>query len=506
MTQPAGWARLDPRMLAVAPGQELVRFLPLLVIALLAGRGGDQPFWALGVLLLAGTTGVLRWLTTRYRVDAERVEVHSGLVFRQHRSVPRDRVRTVDVTANPLQRLFGLAVLRVGTGRQQESRQEELALNAVSAPEAERLRALLLDRSPREPTTGPAPADLTSPVPAGQAPPTTAGQTPVRELARFSWTWLRFAPLTVFGVVAVGALAGTIWQLLEQFGVSPFDAALTRTLIEWLTGSPVWTAALTIVAGVLIIGTLGAIVLYTQTWWRYRLTRHPDNTIQVNRGLLTRRSISLEERKLRGVTVDEPLLLRAGGGASCTAVATGSGGSGQAQLLPPAPRAEAHRVAAAVLREANPPTLRPLRRHPRAALRRRLIRTVLPTMVPLAGLAVADVWLPSWPWQLATALLLPASVLLALDRYRNLGHTETARQLITREGSLVRRTIALQHQGIIGWKIEQSIFQRRAGIATITATTAAGSGAYRILDVELPEGLLVADSATPGLLTPFLQR
>lgn len=530
MTQPAGWARLDPRMLAVAPGQELVRFLPLLVVALLAGRGGDQPFWVLSVLVLAAGTGVLRWLTTRYRVDAERVEVHSGLVFRQHRSVPRDRVRTVDVTANPLQRLFGLAVLRVGTGRQQESRQEELALNAVSASEAERLRALLLDRSRRAPTTGPAPADQTPPTtgqatdlvpltlapPApgdqalpetvDQAPPAPAGQTPVRELSRLSWSWLRFAPLTVLGVVAVGALAGTAWQLLELSGVSPFDANLAHTLIEWLTGSPVWIAALTIVAGVLVIGTLGAIVLYIQTWWRYQLTRHPDNTIQVNRGLLTRRSISLEERKLRGVTVDEPLLLRAGGGASCTAVATGSGGSGQAQLLPPAPRAEAHRVAAAVLREANPPTLRPLRRHPRAALRRRLIRTVLPTMVLLAGLAIADVWLPSWPWQLATVLLLPASVLVALDRYRNLGHTETDRQLVTREGSLVRQTIAIQHQGIIGWKIEQSIFQRRAGIATVTATTAAGSGAYRILDVELPEGLLVADSATPGLLTPFLQH
>jgi len=542
MSQPAGWARLDPRMLAVAPGQELVRFLPLLVVALLAGRGNEQPFWVLGVLVMAAGTGVLRWLTTRYRVDAERVEVHSGLVFRQHRSVPRDRVRTVDVTANPLQRLFGLAVLRVGTGRQQESRQQELALNAVSASEAERLRGLLLDRSQRvdpagSAATGPtppagstAPAGPTPPAgsatgsapPAGSvaagsaeagsaptiatglAPPAATRAPAVRELARISWTWLRFAPLTVFGVVAVGALLGTTWQLLEQFGVSPTDVDLARTLFDRLTGSPVWLAAVTITAGVLVVGTLGAVVLYAEAWWRYRLTRHPDNTLQIDRGLLTRRSVSLEERKLRGVTVAEPLLLRAGGGASCTAVATGSGGSGRAQLLPPAPRAQAHRVAAAVLREATPPTLAPLRRHPRAALRRRLIRAVLPALALLAVLGIADLWLPSWPWQLAAILLVPASVLVALDRYRNLGHAETARQLVAREGSVLRQTVALQHQGIIGWKIEQSIFQRRAGIATVTATTATGSGAYRVLDVELPEGLLVADSATPGLLTPFL--
>jgi putative membrane protein len=541
MSQPAGWARLDPRMLAVAPGQELVRFLPLLVVALLAGRGDEQPFWVLGVLGMAAGTGILRWLTTRYRVDAERVEVHSGLVFRQHRSVPRDRVRTVDVTANPLQRLFGLAVLRVGTGRQQESRQQELALNAVRASEAERLRVLLLDRSPRPgpaaagrapstliPTATPGQAPTATPglVPtstAGQAPTATPGQAPavatglvptaatglvpaVRELSRISWSWLRYAPLTTFGVVAVGALAGTAWQLLEQFGVSPTDAEFARAVLQWLTRSPAWLAAVTIAAGVLVIGALGAIVLYAEAWWRYRLTRHPDNTLQVNRGLLTRRSVSLEERKLRGVAVHEPLLLRAGGGASCTAVATGSGGSGRAQLLPPAPRTEAHRVAAAVLREPNPPTLAPLRRHPRAARRRRLIRAVLPALTLLAGLAITDLWLPSWPWQLASVLLVPASVLVALDRYRNLGHAGTARQLVAREGSVRRQTVALQHQGIIGWKIEQSIFQRLAGIATVTATTAAGSGAYRVLDVELPEGLRVADSATPGLLTPFLLR
>lgn len=488
MTEPpaTGWARLDPRMLAVAPGQELVRYLPLLIAALVAGRGTEQP-WALAVLVLAAATGVLRWLTTRYKVDAERVEVRSGLVFRQHRSVPRDRVRTVDVTAGPLQRLFGLAVLRVGTGRQQETKQQELALNAVSAPEAERLRTLLLDRSPV--------AERATAAESAEGPG-------VVELARIDWSWLRFAPLTVFGVVAVGALLGTTWQLLEQFGVDVFDLDVVRSAVDWTTGRPTWQAIATPAVLLIAIGTVGSLVMYVEAWWNYRLTRHPDNTLQVNRGLLTKRSVSLEERRLRGATVDEPLLLRAGGGASCSAVATGS--SGRGQLLPPAPRTEAHRVATEGLREPEPPTLVALRRHPPAAVRRRLIRAVVPVLVIVAGLAVADTWLPSWPWLLAAAVLMPASALLGVDRYRNLGHTNTARQLVTREGSIVRQTVALHHVGIIGWRIEQSIFQRRAGLATVTATTAAGAGAYRVLDVDLPEGLTTARTATPGLLDPFL--
>jgi membrane protein YdbS with pleckstrin-like domain len=246
-----------------------------------------------------------------------------------------------------------------------------------------------------------------------------------------------------------------------------------------------------ITTGLGVLAVLAVAHILVMPTWRFR----------VHRWEATRDAVYTQSGWL-----NEPLLLRAGGGASCTAVATGSGGSGRTQLLPPAPRAEAHRVAATVLREANSPTLVPLRRHPRAALRRRLIRAVLPALAMLAGLGIADVWLPSWPWQLTAVLLVPGSVLVALDRYRNLGHAETVRQLVAREGSVVRQTVALQHQGIIGWKIEQSIFQRRAGIATVTATTAAGSGAYRVLDVELPEGLLVADSATPGLLSPFLLR
>ena len=36
-------------------------------------------------------------------------------------------------------------------------------------------------------------------------------------------------------------------------------------------------------------------------------------------------------------------------------------------------------------------------------------------MVVVAGLAVADTWLPSWPWLLAAAVLTPASALLGVD-------------------------------------------------------------------------------------------
>ena len=40
---------------------------------------------------------------------------------------------------------------------------------------------------------------------------------------------------------------------------------------------------------------------------------------------------------------------------------------------------------------------------------------------------------------------------------------------------------------MIGWTITSSPFQRRAGLLTLTATTAANRGAYLIYDVEASE-------------------
>ena len=72
--------------------------------------------------MLVVLAGVLRWRTTRYRITAERVELHSGWLRRQRRSVPRDRIRTVDLTARLLHRVFGLSVVQVERGRRRRRR------------------------------------------------------------------------------------------------------------------------------------------------------------------------------------------------------------------------------------------------------------------------------------------------------------------------------------------------------------------------------------------------
>ncbi|MGH8965701.1 MAG: PH domain-containing protein, partial [Actinomycetes bacterium] len=127
-----GWQRLDPRMLAVTPLRQLIALLPVILAVLVVGVRQDigDRIYGLLVVLVVVLAGMLRWVTTRYRITRERVELRSGLLFRTTRSIPRDRIRSVDLTAGPVHRIFGLSVVKIGTGeRTAGDASRELALD-----------------------------------------------------------------------------------------------------------------------------------------------------------------------------------------------------------------------------------------------------------------------------------------------------------------------------------------------------------------------------------------
>lgn len=162
-----------------------------------------------------------------------------------------------------------------------------------------------------------------------------------------------------------------------------------------------------------------------------------------------------------------------------------------------------------MLREPLAPTGAPLTPHPTAARARRLRRALTAALAPVLVLtALGALLTPVLLWiALGCAVVgLPLSVALALDAYRSLGHTLSGGYLVTRSGTVRRSTAALQRSGVIGWTVRQSCFQRRAGLLSVTATTAAGGGAYTARDTDASEGLAFASEAVPGLLEPFLVR
>ena len=136
-------------MLLVAPARELLRFVPLLVVLLFVGRADDSgPPWGLIGAAVVIALGLARYLSTRFRITSAAVEIRTGLVTRRTSTVPRQRIRSVDVSADPLHRLLRLVRLQIGTGTSGERHEESLVLDGLRADEATALRTELLHRAP----------------------------------------------------------------------------------------------------------------------------------------------------------------------------------------------------------------------------------------------------------------------------------------------------------------------------------------------------------------------
>ncbi len=485
----APWRRLATGLLLVEPAREVIKFIPLLIALIFAGRAGESgPPWGLIGTVAVIALGISRWVTTRYRITPTVIEVRKGLLQRKHLTVPRDRVRTVDVSAHPLQRMLGLVKVHIGTGTSHHGA-EPLALDGLRASSAASLRAELLhhatDRQAGPDAAGPPGSDDG---PGGSADRHRDSDAET-ELARLDPRWIKYAPATLSGVLTAAVLIGFGWRILNEAQLDPAQFSVIHQALRHLSGTPLWVDIVQGGIAVFVVVSLLSVAGYVLSFWGYRLTRHAGGTLGVRRGLLTTRSTSIEERRLRGLERSEPLLLRAVGGARLHVIATGlrhqGSERGGALLLPPAPLRTVVEVEAKVLGTAQPGQY-PLVQHGPAARRRRYTRALGLTVLIVVALVGLAWWTGRSPLAASffLLLLLPAA-LLAGDRYRNLGHAVVDNRLITRAGSLVRRRAVLAVPGVIGLTIRQSIFQRRNGLITVTATTAAGRQHYEVPDVPV---------------------
>ncbi|UGT64253.1 PH domain-containing protein [Nocardia asteroides] len=533
------WLRLDKRMLLVHPVTEVVKYVPVLIGSVILGASSGNHLWSLIPTGIVVGLALTRWFTTTYRVGPTHVELRTGLLQRRSLSVPRSRIRSVDIEADLLHRALGLAVLAIGTGQQAEAG-ERFKLDALDARLVPGLRAELLD----DPVA--AARDAVVEEPSG------------REIGHWRAGWVRYAPLSLTGFAIVAPVVGFGFQY--GFGERVFRSAVRGVG----GGNPVLGVTGLVLLVVLVI-SVAACAQYLATYYGLRVL-DDGRTLHLRHGFFTTRQITLDLARFRGATVKEPLLLRVAGAAQLEAIMTGE--NPRQRILPQAPGARVHHTLAHLLTPAarrvgaHAPVLVPgepddfaegdalaaeapprtrsvgldvptrtdlpgsgielpgtapeaaeapgsveLISHGRAARYRRYTHAVNPTaataLVPLLA-SLAGVRYSPW-WWLAPALLTLAAVALAEDRYRGLGHAVLPATplaptwLVTRSGSLDRDRDCLAAPGVLGWTVRQTFFQRRAGLATLVAATGAGKKRYQVLDVPVARAYEIIEQVTPGL-------
>ena len=376
-------------MLLVHPVLEPMKFFPFLIGIFVLGSTGDDNWWQFIGVGIPIAVGVMRFLTTTYRITPTQVELQRGLIGKSVLTARLDRVRAVELTSSPIHRILGLAKVEIGTASGGKQDDDKFALDSLPVAEAREMRVALLHRV----DTRTAPEDGCR---RGASQDDTV-------LVRLDPRWVRFAPLTSSGNVIAAGLLAVFGQFADRAHIG-IDEQQAEDLV---TGISVVLVVVLVPLAFIVLGAVFAVLGYLISNWGFTLSRDArGRSFHVRRGLLTTTETSLERERVRGLELGEQLGLRLAGAGRLSAVVTGISKDERSstQLVPPAPIAVVREVGAEILEDASPIHLT-LQQHGPAAQRRRYTRALVGASV-LPVLALVLVLTTPLPWWVVLPTLL----------------------------------------------------------------------------------------------------
>ncbi|MGY4397488.1 putative membrane protein [Sphingomonas sp. UYAg733] len=426
-------------------------------------------------------TAVLRWIAWRrftYLLTDDAVVIESGVLSRNRRTIPYERMADVGIEQRPLQRLFGLATLTLETGG---AGQDEGKLDSVSMAEAERLRAVL-HRQRAGAVVSEAPENQADPVPAPIASllfAMDAGRVLLSGLFNFSLVWIAVALGAVqFLAPALGIDDETFWR-----------AAADRTdrIGAAQTGS--WVAAIATGAMlVLVLGVVAGLIRTTLRDYGFSLSDDGGRLRRV-RGLLTRSETVIALPRIQLAAIDSgPLRRWLGWQRLRGQLLGGEGATGRQDLAPLARADELDRLLDAL----RLPRIDPV--DMTQVSHRHVWRTMLRSVaLPALVIAAAAFW--KLEALFALPLLLP-TLAIALLRRKYHRYALDGDLLQVQRGVVARTLWVVPIARIQSITLSRGWIQRRLGLASVCIDTA-GAGIFAGPDIhdlrESAAAALVAD-------------
>ncbi|MBL8755190.1 MAG: PH domain-containing protein [Planctomycetes bacterium] len=496
------------------PAILLLRFVEALqqaVLPLAAGVVLMNP-WLLGfgglMFLLRLGYALARYLTLQFTLTADELRVREGLLERQERRIPLDRIQDLGFESSLLRRALGLVTVSIETA---SGLGVEARLDALSRADADHLREVLLAARAAAtlqpsvpPPTAPADGD------AGAAAPAAPTVLPVPPAAEPEWLVHRASTgeLLLRGVTDMRLSAFFVtgfaaWELADQLDVLHRFAGTAKSLRDWLLQFSPLALALFLV-GLLFVVMLFGVVTSTLgnlvTFHGFELRLRGD-VLQRRYGLLTTRQKTLPRARIQRVTVEQTWLRRLLGlgavkadsaGGSRTDGADVTGGWDVVVPLTAMPRAQA--LLPALLPGLERETFAWSKGSPRL-----VVRTGAQGLL-LAALLLPPAWLRYGPFALLALLLVPAFAVLGVLVWRNLAYA-LGQDMLTLQHGIIGRTLAFvpttKVQAVV---VRQGPVAQLLGLADLTVYVAGGSPT-RLPDLTIADarGLAHAIAARAGI-------
>ena len=465
--------RLHPASPVLNLGKWFSWFIIPGLLVLFLGGGFGWEVWLMGFFVFAIGYEIFRYITFRYEMAADEIIVRQGLIFRSERHIPFARIQNIDLVQNALHRLCGVAIVRLETagGAKPEAVLSVLHLDAVKIMR-QRVFAGRFSSDGNEQID---PGDQSNVV----------IRIPTSDLVRLGLVNNR-------GWALIAILLGIAWE---------FDLWEYINVIKLFNIDPSQWSVLAII----LTSALGAVVmmvllyLFSIIWTILRLhgytLRRMGEDLQLQCGLLTRRSATIPRHRIQLISIHESIMHRLFG---CVTIrvetAAGQDSSdveGQSSLsqkwfVPIVPSAQVPRI----LEELQPGlTIPPESRwEPMSPTgRRRFIKKLL-IITLLIVVLFGVIWRP---WGLLVGVvLIPLVWWHGRRAIRHFGWAEVDGRILFRSGAWTKRlSMVFDETSQVVW-MTHSPFDRRHKQARLHIDTAgAGPAGHRIsipyLDVSL---------------------
>ena len=464
------WNRIHPLTILIELARAVQRlFLAFIIIGfnLFFGGGGDSIAMELvtGVLGFAVIIPALaRYYTFGYAINKGKLLVRSGVITKNLRTIPLDRIQNINLTRNLLHRMLGLVDLEIETA---SSAKAEASISALTEEQAKILKAQLMREAPK----------LTSFVHEEKNKKVIYSPS--------NWELFLVGASENRLLAMIAALVGLSY-LGPQLGdnIEQNAGQLQSVLGEWARG---WVFGVMIVLGLFLFGWIVSIVSTFVKYYGFELTEESQGRLKRTYGLLTNIENVLPLRRVQTVVYRQNLLQKKLN--ICKLFVSTAGGFGgekkddgtpqvqQSPLLTPVLSSDAFpKMIKVVLPNADvsDPEWKPV--SPKTILRH-IRSTLIPALI-LGGAAGWWVALDgSWKfsWQNIAA---PFAILL-IGLFTGYIHSRYAKWalihdiVISRTGWLSQRRNYLPTDKVQAVTVRQSPIQRAFGLSTIDFSSAA---------------------------------
>ena len=501
-----------------------VASIGMVVSVVSEGFDADEP-WAPvvvcailgGGLLIAVVGSVVSWYTHTWELADDAFVLRSGLLVRNARRIPYQRVHSVDLSSSVFERVLGLTTLVVDTGAGEAAAGN--SVKSMKRTQAEALKRALFARKTlvtKEEAlhTGEAEGVVVS-----AAQPETVVQTEVDPTADVAYEMRLPNKLHLLAsctdlnmgaafISVIGAVAGA-FQFAEPLVGSLMYRMIARAIegaIDGVSQQMMAPDVLSMLPVALLVVLAMGIAMVVLTWvisavlafvrWGGFVLRRRGSRVEVSSGLLSRTTRAVDLARVQSVSVDQSLPRRLLGYAqvSVNVVAVGENAQRARVVLHPClPLAEVPAFLAETLPEfaeaaapADPDA--GLEHLPGAALRRTVLRGLYWTIALVAAMATVTLMLTpvadpdpmtqviastavAFGWALLIAICLCMFVVRVLAwRIRRIGTRNAV--LVVVDGGVERRVLYTARTKLQSLSRRVTPFQAHAGVATVRGRTA----------------------------------